>query len=71
MDTERRRFLKLLAFGGITFVAGKIFGGFWEYFSTPEGKTFLFRNFKIVESGKELGVYDSSGDKILVVDKQK
>lgn len=70
VDEGRRKFLKILALGGGVFVAGKVMSNFVEYFASDPASTLYFKNFKITESKREIGVYDSSGDQILIIDKE-
>lgn len=71
VNTRRRNILKWAAFGGGAFVLGKIFGPSVNLFneSSVFGKAHIFKNFRVVESGKELGFYDSMGNEILVLEK--
>ena len=71
MDERRRTFLKLLVFGGIVAVFGKALTGIFSLFENG-GKTVTnFRNFRLIESGKQLGVYGNDGQEILVIDKEQ
>ena len=70
VDHDRRKFLKLAAFGGATFFAGRFLGNLYDHLSSYPSKVVFFRNFKVTESNKQLGVYDSSGDEILLIDRE-
>lgn len=65
IDEERRKFLKLLAVGSAGLFLGSIFrdgfGGFAEETQ--------FKNFKLVETGKDLKLYTASGDEIVTFEK--
>ena len=71
MKLERRQLLKLMLLGGGAFLAGKILGPSINLFSSEQdfGKITNFKNFRIVETGKELKFYDRRGNEILTVDK--
>ena len=70
LNERRRTLLKLFALGGGAFVLGKILGPGLNLFggSLSEDVT-EFRNFRIVERGDELGIYDKLGNEILVIEK--
>jgi hypothetical protein len=70
LHTNRRNFLKVLGFGGATLVAGKFIETLYKHLSADPEQVVYFRNFKVTESRRELGVYDSTGDAILVIDKE-
>jgi len=70
MNTERRQFIRLLFLGGVTLAFGKLLRAFSDSVDLGPKETTQFRNFKIVESRQELGVYGSDGEEILVIDKE-
>ncbi|MDP3955832.1 MAG: hypothetical protein Q8Q18_01130 [bacterium] len=70
MNETRRKMFKLIAFGGVTFFLGRFFGRALDHLGAPTGKETYFKDFRIMESNKQLGIYGSDGDKILVIDKE-
>lgn len=71
MNKNRRNLLKFLFIGSGAFLLGKIFGpGFLNLFSGP-GKELDLGNFRVSEDRKELIIYDRTGEKILIIDKEK
>ena len=72
LNERRRTLLKLFALGGGAFVLGKILGPGLNLFggSLSEEDVTEFRNFRIVERGEELGVYDKSGNEILIIENE-
>jgi len=69
MNEQRRTLLKLAAFGGATFVAGKLFGNALNFLKAEPGNETYFQNFKVVEKDGELSVFQKDGESILVIDK--
>jgi len=71
VNSKRRSFLKYLFFGSGFFLAGKILGPSINLFSgdTDFGKITDFKNFRVVETGKELTFFDRMGNEILSLDK--
>jgi hypothetical protein len=69
LNKNRRNFLKLLFVGIGSFLLGKVFGSFFSKSSCREFEK-DFGEFRVEEDKKELVVYDRSGEKILIVDKQ-
>ena len=75
MKENRRKFLKYLLIGSGAFLLGKFLhsgaGLFSSDKSSPEAnsKEYLFKNFRIVETDKELSFYERDGDKILIIEK--
>lgn len=65
VDEERRKFLKLVALGaGGLFLGSLLKDGFGHM--TQETS---FKNFRLVESGKDLKLYTSSGEEIVTFEK--
>lgn len=70
INARRRTLLKLAAFGGATFVLGKVLGPSLNFFSgTTAGDITEYENFRVVENGEELGIYDKLGNEILIIEK--
>jgi hypothetical protein len=71
VNTRRRSILKWAVVGGGAFILGKIFGPSINLFSESSvfGESHIFKNFRVVESGDELGFYDGLGNEILVFEK--
>ena len=69
MDPRRRKILKLFGLGAGAFVLGKIVGPSLSWFPgiIADGTTY-FRNFRIVERGKNLSFYDRFGNEILILE---
>jgi len=66
----RRNLLKLIAVGGGAFLVGKLSGPVSDYFTG--GKVISmqdFKDFRFVETSKELKMLDHDGGEILIVDK--
>jgi hypothetical protein len=70
INHSRRKLLKLALFGGATFFAGKLFGGWFEQLKDDKKRESFFEGFTVVESKKELGIFEKNGDQILVIDKE-
>ncbi|MDO8493158.1 MAG: twin-arginine translocation signal domain-containing protein [bacterium] len=66
LNIDRRRFLKILAMGGGVLAIGKIYNFFTQNRIISETD---FKNFKMVETGKELKFSDEEGAEILIIDK--
>ena len=70
MKINRRNFLKLAAFGGVAFVAGKFFSPFLNIVKKDKVvKETLFNNYKITETESQFKLTDKQGDEIIIVDK--
>ena len=69
LNERRRTLLKLFALGGGALVLGKILGPGLNLFG-GEGDVTDFRNFRVVDRGEELGVYDKSGNEILIIENE-
>ncbi len=71
VNSKRRSLLKYIFFGSGIFVAGKILGPSINLFSSEQdiGKSTNFKNFRVVETGKELTFFDKMGNEILSIDK--
>ena len=71
VDVRRRRFIKLAAFGGLAFLAGKYIGPFVNMI---QGDTVInekvFENFTFTETGKQMKVTDNEGGELLIIDKE-
>lgn len=76
MDTNRRKFLKIILIGGGTFVLGRLLDPFLSKLveegekrvSIPSPKP-TSSLFKIVEDEKFLSIYDDSGQEVFQIDK--
>ncbi|MDO8551992.1 MAG: hypothetical protein Q7S01_00505 [bacterium] len=70
INSYRRNLLKLLAVGGGAFIVGKFANPFINFLNGDkviDEKT--FQNFKFIETGREVKVIDSTGNEILIVEK--
>jgi len=75
IDKERRRFLTVMLIGSGAFLAEKVLGPLFSFFSDPSARSSLSnkpgsRGFNIVENKNGLSVYDVSGEEILQIDKE-
>ncbi len=67
----RRNLVKLGLFGGVAFVLGKVFGPSISLFGGDAVTgTKDFRNFRVVETKKEMRLFNRSGDEIIIVEKE-
>ena len=72
LNERRRTLLKLFALGGGAFVLGKILSpGLNLFGGGGDEEVTDFRNFRVVERGEELGVYDRRGNEILVIENEE
>ncbi|MEK7179060.1 MAG: hypothetical protein AAB727_02275 [Patescibacteria group bacterium] len=71
INANRRTVLKWLIFGAGAFALGKIFGPYVGLSRPQElnGKS-AFKNFKVVETNKELRLYNRMGDEIFIIEKE-
>lgn len=71
INENRRKFLKWAAIGGGSFALWKIFGSSAKFFGASDelSKETLFDNFRILETGKDLTIYEKSGKEIIVIEK--
>jgi hypothetical protein len=70
-NKHRRTILTVLGTGVIAFILGKVFGPSFNLFSkdyTISDKE--FKNFRIVETKKEMKFYDPTGNEIFIIDKE-
>ncbi len=69
---KRRSLLKYAFFGGGFFMIGKILGPSINFlsFDNDFGKVTNFKNFRLVESNKELRFFDKMGNEILTLDRE-
>ncbi len=67
---RRRLLLKLGFFGAAAFALGKIFGPDIPLFSERVVSSKDFKNFRVVETTKELRLFNNVGDEIVVIDKE-
>lgn len=66
----RRNFLKFLLIGGGAFIVGRFanpFINFWNGDKVLDERN--FQDFKIVETGKTLKVFDKEGKEVIIVEK--
>lgn len=70
-NKHRRTFLTVAGTGVVAFILGKIFGPsinlFSEDYVISEKE---FKNFRIVETKKEMKFYDRGGNEVFIVDKE-
>jgi hypothetical protein len=69
VDQNRRKFLKIILFGGGAYVAGKVLGPLFPRSLDSllaEKKT---GQFKMIEDQKVLAIFDDSGEEVLHIDK--
>jgi len=71
LNEKRRMLLKFGAIGAATFVLGKVFGPSLNFFSGGLGDTKEFKNFRVVDNDTELGIYDTLGNEILIIEKEE
>ncbi|MBI2108906.1 MAG: hypothetical protein HYT93_01840 [Parcubacteria group bacterium] len=70
IDEKRRNFLKWSLIGGGGFLLGKIFGPYLTFSrSEPFNEAFL-KDFRVVETGRELKLFNKKGEEVLVIDKE-
>lgn len=68
--SQRRSFLKYMLLGGGVLMIGKLFGPSLNLFAGAEEKSPLaFKNFHIIEKGKDLQFFDKGGNEIFTLDK--
>ena len=67
VDTEKRKLLKLLGIGSLGLVLGQLLDSKWG--SALFGEV-NFRNFKLVESKKDLKLFTRSGEEIVTFEKE-
>ena len=70
VNLRRRNFVKIVALGGVAFLAGKFFGPHMDVIkndSVVDEK--ILGNFKIIETNKQLNVLDKKGNEIMIIDK--
>ena len=67
IDTEKRKLLKLLGIGSVGLVLGQFLDSRWG--SALFGET-NFRNFKLIESKKDLKLFTRSGEEIVTFEKE-
>jgi hypothetical protein len=66
----RRNLLKLIAVGGGAFLVGRLSGPVADYFVGDKVLSMKdFKDFKFVETTRELKMLDKNGGEILIVDK--
>ncbi len=70
LGARRRLLLKLGFFGAAAFALGKIFGPSVPFLSERAVSSKDFKNFRIVETSKELRLFNKTGDEIVIVDKE-
>ncbi|OGC85037.1 hypothetical protein A3F55_02105 [Candidatus Adlerbacteria bacterium RIFCSPHIGHO2_12_FULL_53_18] len=72
INERRRTLIKLAAFGGATFILGKVLGPSLNLFggNIAEGEITEFKNFRVVDNDEELGFYDKVGNEILIIEKE-
>ena len=71
LNKNRRTVLMVAGTGIISFILGKIFGPSINIFS----KEIIlsekeFKNFRIIETNKEMKLYDKNGNEIFIIDKE-
>lgn len=80
MNENRRKFLKVMFVGGGAFLAGKVLGPLFSFFSEDQSnpntkvknnlKKTTLGNFLITEDKKKLSIRDSSGVEIFQIDNE-
>ncbi len=65
----RRKFIKTLALGGGALVVGGVLAKSESVMSLAKGAGKQLSNFRLVDRGNEVSLYDKGGNEILVVDK--
>ena len=69
MDHNRRKFLKIILFGGGALIVGKILSPLFSKSSSTTLSEQDFSTFKVIEDKRFLSIYDSSGEEVLQIDK--
>ena len=71
MNSNRRKFLKVVLIGGASFIVGKVLGSLLSKFMDGSSvkNDSIASSFKFVEDKKSLYVYDISGEEVLQIDK--
>jgi len=70
MKINRRNFIKLAAFGGAAFVAGKFLSPLLNILKKDKVvDEKIFDNYKITETKNQFKLTDKQGDDIIIVDK--
>lgn len=68
--SQRRSFLKYMLLGSGVLMIGKLFGPSLSLFAaTGEKSPIAFKNFHIIEKGKDLQFFDKGGNEIFTLDK--
>ena len=72
-NSRRRTIIKYGLFGAAAFALGKVLGPSLNFFGDSatlgDDKITDFKNFRVVENGKELGFFDNLGNEILIMEK--
>ncbi len=69
-NKKRRQMLTIVGVGLFSFVLGKVIGPKIQLFSQDYPITKKeFKNFRVVETNKEMKLYTHGGEEILIVDK--
>lgn len=75
MNTNRRKFLKLLVLGGGFALISKIFGddvvNFFDNRKEDAVNAKNFDNFDIIENNNGLKIYSKNGEELFVIDNEK
>lgn len=70
-NRNRRLFLTVAGTGVVAFILGKIFGPSINLFSRDHVLSEEeFKNFRVVNTEKEMRLYDRSGDEIIIIEKE-
>lgn len=70
-NKNRRVLLTIAGTGVVAFIAGKIFGPSVTLFSKDKViSNKEFKNFSLVETNKEMKLYDRKGDEIIIFEKE-
>ncbi len=70
INSYRRNLIKFLLVGGGAFLLGKFTSPFINFLNRDKVlDEKIFNNFKIVETGRTLKVFDKEGSEILLIDK--
>ncbi len=70
VGARRRLLLKLGFFGAAAFALGKIFGPNIPFLSERVVSPKDFKNFRVVETTKEIRFFNRVGDEIVIVEKE-
>lgn len=71
INERRRNLIKFAAFGAAAFVLGRVLGPSLSLFgdSSAAGTSKKYKNYRVVDSDKELRIYDPQGNELVMIEK--